>query len=231
MCVWQESCRRYRVAVKSCGIPQTECVCCLLQPPSLPAPNVPGVVEEDALCAGWRLAGHPGACGWLGGIEDADSGRLHFHETGPGTVPPLTLRPLKPRAYSAPVERELCALGPELWGRQHLCPCGTRQGRQAAACLAISQGQVTQPGSKPTSNVGAHQRCSTPLLLAVFHELQGAWVRRAAPKSPWWATSPCIPLCPAPLGSKSPCGAKETCERRCCPCPAAGSGEEKASEA
>lgn len=149
MSVWQESCRRCRVAVKSHGIPQAERVRCPLQPPSLPAPQAPGVVEEDGLCAGWRSAGHPGGCGWLGGVEDADSVCLCFHKTGPGTVPPITLRPLKPRGKGAPVERELCALGPGLWGRQRLSPCGTRRGGQAAACLAISQGKWHSLGQSP----------------------------------------------------------------------------------
>lgn len=147
MCVWQESCRRYCVAVKSRGIPQAERVQCPLQPPSLPASNTPGVVEEDALCAGWRSARHPGGRGWLGRVEDADRGRFHFHETGPGTVPPITPRPLKPHGEGAPVKRELCRLG--LWGRQRLFPCGTWQGGQVTAYLANSRGKWHSLGQSP----------------------------------------------------------------------------------
>lgn len=107
--MWQESCRRCCVAVASRGISQMECVPCLLQPRPCCSQHM-GVVKKLLLMQVGGQPDIPEAVGGLKGVEDADSGRLCFHKTGPGVRLPVVPRLLKARDEGAPVEVELCAL-------------------------------------------------------------------------------------------------------------------------
>lgn len=105
-------------------------------------------------------------------------------------------------------------------------PCGTRQGGQVAACLAICQGKWHSLGQSPPLLLehirGSRLPCSWPSFMSCRVPRLGG----QQPNLPTGSQALALPRV------WHHCGAKEMCEwRRCpCPCPAAGTGEEKASE-
>lgn len=150
---------------------------------------------------------------------------LCFHQAGPGQcVPWWSSGSVRGPWPGCCVERELCAPGPGFWGGSASPPVSG----QAGGCMpGHPPGQVAQPRSKPTSTLGDAQ---PPALGRPFTSCRVPGSGGQCLSLPGGVTSPCVPLCPAPLGSPSFCGAEEMCQRRCCSCPATGTGEEKASE-
>lgn len=62
-----------------------------------------------------QVGGRPGIPAAVGGLGELKMGIVAVVVfTRQVLALPITLRPLKPRGEGAPVERELCALGPRL---------------------------------------------------------------------------------------------------------------------